>query len=122
MREIEFRQPMFGENGEFIGFHYWGFIDGKFIGPSSAWNTAQDSQQWTGILDKNGVEIYKGDIFGNILALRCVVEWQDCRFIFRFIRGDMGIKHLLFNDWARKSEIIGNIYSNPELLTPEPRI
>ncbi len=72
--------------------------------------------QYTGRHDKNGAEIYQGDIFGNIAALRCVVR-----------RLDDGAYKLVFCDtrmtpWSItdprvcESEVIGNIYENPELL------
>jgi len=62
MRPIKFRQPLWGHHSEFIGWHYWGFIDGRYIEPefepySSVEEAAEQSQQFTGLNDKKGVEI-----------------------------------------------------------------
>lgn len=65
MRHIKFRQAKF-KDGAFIGFHYWGFINGAFIGadtgrynPNSAVN---NSKQYTGRNIATGAELYDGDI------------------------------------------------------------
>ena len=61
MREIKFRV--------FIDrkFYYWGFINNQFIGLPIVSNLGQKevmgrSQQFTGLLDRHGKEIYEGDI------------------------------------------------------------
>lgn len=66
-------------------------------------------EQYTGLTDKNGKEIYEGDIVrqvgGNLL---CPVEFKYGGFV-PFTSDMMSFD----NDYC---EVIGNIHENPELL------
>lgn len=73
--------------------------------------------QFTGLLDKNGKEIYEGDLvktgkYGGI------VRWENklSRFELsdKFDAREAYVS--LTEPIARKSEVIGNVYENPELL------
>lgn len=114
MREIKFRQALFDRNGEFTGWHYWGFIcDGQFVGvelgTSNHKQALGHSYQYTGLKDKNEVEIYEGDIlrFENLPKLE-IVEATD--------GGWNPFIDSMQTDSSWHYEVIGNIYENKELL------
>lgn len=79
--------------------------------------------QFTGLLDKNGKEIYEGDIMGchnpDIKHLIFYNEKQG-RFMAA-LNGDIendfvGVCGLDDSRWNASKEVIGNVYDNPELL------
>lgn len=67
--------------------------------------------QCTGLKDKNGKLIYEGDI----VNYSCLPGYSDI-YACTFNRGDFLIGGLLISNTHLKSEVIGNIYENPELL------
>ena len=74
--------------------------------------------QYTGLYDKNGKEIYEGDII-IYEDRKWLVEWSNDRWDMRngnyYIRYDDEADDPGFTNW-NKAEIIGNIYENPELI------
>ena len=124
MREIKFRGWWEGR------WHYWGFMEDdqgnpRYYGPPQEVQDdprgglleafAERSQQWTGLRDKGGREIYEGDILvwphlkGDTPK---VVVWVpgECCFAADGPDGKP-------DSWLdEKCEVIGNIYENPELL------
>lgn len=69
--------------------------------------------QFTGLTDKNGVEIYEGDIL-EMHDLIVPVIFDDGSFQIK-TNDHQGLSSLI-QDRARRFVIAGNIYQNPELL------
>lgn len=134
-REIKFR-AWDGERLRAVGGLGW--VDGdldsvltsKYHGPVEEEVAVM---QFTGLKDKNGVEIYEGDILTSELYpfqdegrynYHGVVEWIDYLASFyvtkRLVDKDKrgisdGISEQIEN--VAQLEVIGNIYENPELLS-----
>lgn len=100
--------------------------DGSFVHPpirlkESIAEVHEHSQEFTGLLDKNGKEIYEGDVMkgsytdddGKTQGVTTTIEFRYGRFEAVWGRGS----HLCISDLHETNrEIIGNIYENPELL------
>ncbi len=82
---------------------------GRIMMPDTWWYSLNNLKvvQFTGLTDKNGIEIYEGDLLRNDHE-----NIITCHFTyFTFANGD---EDTSFNPDA--CEVIGNVYKNPELL------
>jgi len=118
MREIKFRYTAIRESGYIFSAIF--SLEQIEAGEAALWfevnhigeNTKVFREQFTGLKDKNGVEIYEGDIIdaGSIIG---EIVFNDCGFMFRKKK----YEYLVYNfKYFLGVEIVGNIHENPELL------
>ena len=138
MRQIKFR----GARTDKKGFAYGDLLTGQgykkgkyFILPHTTYYPADCSSldgyevlpdtvgQFTGLYDKNGKEIYEGDIIGcHNPSIKHLIFYNEKQGRFMAaLNGDIendfvGVCGLDDSRWNASKEVIGNIHDNPELL------
>lgn len=128
MRTIKFRGKT--TNGEWVYGHYstGGFIhtDGTetvrhIIHADMLYDVDENTVgQFTGLYDKNGKEIYEGDIMNNPTSENVgVIQWNSVLCQFQLSWQNMPTAADIFFMVENGSFVIGNIHDNPELLTNE---
>lgn len=121
MREKKFRIWLGG------CWRYWGFIRHEATGSlvfAGLPTTNQESltmeellersQEYTGLKDKTGKEIYEGDIFKTENNYIGVVKWDEAQFVAAIL-DEHGMESL-FYAVGMNIEVIGNVWEHPELL------
>ena len=130
MREIKFR-CWDKENKEMLEVQeldYADSYDGQPMVRTTMYNDYFDTEdmilmQYTGLKDKNGKEIYEGDIvhipddyeeYGFASGENYSIDFKDGRFRLKPKYKPNAIGYDL--EFTEELEVIGNIYENPELL------
>lgn len=110
MREIKFRSWSKDK-----GLLYAKLSKGDYVGDLIEVFRNGELNQFTGLQDKNGKEIYEGDIIQHDNdALASIIYIAEGNFSGVYIKTPYGwVQHRLDVD---EFEVIGNIYENPELL------
>lgn len=110
MRPIKFR-AWDKEKGEMISWKELSTTYASFLNTPNDW--LHEAMQFTGLLDKNGKEIYEGDIVKAMLEVPITptkVWWMPNSAQFGLYGWTRNI------DEFEEIEVIGNIYENKELL------
>ncbi len=123
MREIKFRAwdkkkkvMMFNIGISNFGAGQLGIYCSRTNDSFDRWHEDIDLLQYTGLKDKNGKEIYEGDIIsvscaGGDMVFEIVWEKNNARFNRKdtpYLSGGV--------TYGETTEIIGNIYENKDLL------
>ncbi len=138
MKEIKFRSVFFDyKDDKFSHFNYWGFINHKneydqrcFTSPGTSGKQYRKFEnQYTGLKSKDGKDIYANDILKfvsnsrmNVLLnnedLKERIEqiyWNGNKLCWWVGNLEDGFQPSIKID-NNKFEVIGDIYSNPELV------
>lgn len=109
MRELKFR-VWFKEHYDYYKLDDFCGVDNRYF--------LEDTivEQYTGLKDKNGKEIYEGDI----------LRWENSKFSFEdngvvvYEHGGWCVTNTICTLWAcitlYKAEVVGNIHENKEFL------
>jgi hypothetical protein len=80
-------------------------------------NTSIELMQYTGITDKNGKEIYEGDIVSGRFGINKFVIPSEMKMLHTGGESNMSCYGWNFKGYDNTQlEVIGNIYENPELM------
>ena len=126
MRIIKFRAKK-SSNGDWV---YGSLVSSKDIDPAIYFQTGNGAVktmdwvyvkgdtvgQFTSLYDKNGKEIYEGDIL-KVQGADEKIEVRFVRGVFAFLwNGDLDEEAQINAQTQEWAEVIGNIHDNPTLL------
>lgn len=135
-REIKFRAWCSGKHkgltfvDDVMDYEVYLSPKGFYLDVESAWGIQGEYptipiMQYTGLNDRNGKDIYEGDIvnFGLSLRYKYTIEFEDGSFVLKHteLKNENGLitwgslNTSVLKDFI-SIEVIGNIYENPELL------
>ena len=127
MREIKFKFLLQDKNKETILTE--SYFLGDLIAPDgyidivSEYNADKITHelQFTGLFDKNGAEIYEGDILLGMTDWEIGEDKWYGNGVVKFYNGGIYFFHTTSDDFGYLTgldevEVIGNIHENPELL------
>lgn len=109
-REIKFRAQVIGTKEWVYGFYFsHQGVSSIFIPEKGSFTVIPETVgQFTGMLDKNGVEIYEGDLVNSNYFRHGIVEFWDFGWYFKNIDDD----HHSFRTAVHSFEVIGNVHLN----------
>lgn len=116
-REFEFRAWLTKYN-KMVNIYSWNIWQEYFMCSeydSEFYLEETPIMQYTGLKDKNGKEIYEGDIiflYGS--KYKVIFKTEGARFVLR--NNEFELEITFINNNNERMEIIGNIYENPELI------
>lgn len=121
MRPIQFR-AFHRETKEMCVVLYIDFYEGKVLAVGknkyykSFYTSEAELMQFTGLYDKNGKEIYEGDVLKGNFHTPIQVYFSNGQFKANVIGKDKQGELTWHGDLLGRTEIIGNIHENKNLL------
>jgi len=134
MRESKFRAKkidsekwVYGGGAKTFGEQTLFLSEDEFHHPIIHLVKAETVGESIGLHDRNGNEIWEGDIVATFYKYTYEVRFGNFQSI---VSGELSVGFYLFINGVcrpmstieREYEVIGNVYENPELLTPEDRL
>ena len=97
--------------------------DDEYYWMETDWNFSDvEIMQYTGCRDKNGIEIYEGDVIKDKYDKIWLVQWYVGAFVITNKIPDSDGQTSTYSHFSNLSnhhfyfEVIGNMWNNPELL------